>query len=1027
MKESPTKFLSAHPVSSDQNQVLELLATGQSLADILDALLVSLEKQIPGTRGSILLLDEAGLYLNLGAGLGLPEPYRAALQNIPIGPHSGICGIAAYSNETVLCPDIANDSNCASFKELAFSQGLLAAWSIPIRNTAGKVLGTLCPYLNETRLPGETELELTHQAAYLAGIAIQFKRSEAQNRHTEQKLHHAQEEAARFGRILDNSSNEIYAFNIDTLRFMQVNHGACENLGYTMNELSAMTPLDIKPDLDLPQFEKLIRPLIEKKQSRITFQTRHLRKSGTLYPVEVHLQLMHEEQPPVFLAVIEDITQRKQIEQKLSFIEHCVEYAGDGAFFLELSNGTFEYVNASACESLGYTREELLQMTVFDIDPDFSKEGFDEFMEAFRKNKKAVLETRHRRKDGKIFPVEIHTHYIVFDGKEYSIAFSRDISDRKHSELLVQSHNQILEMLGTGKDLQAILDALNQFAEALCADLVSAILLLDTDTHTMHYASAPNLPRGYVEALNGFAIGPDIPSCGSTVYNNQVVIREDIEKDPLWKPYLPIAREHGIQSCWSIPIRNSAGEALGSFSFLPRKKRKPSDKEIEIINTLAHLAGIAVERKRVERQLQFIHYGISRAGDQAFWVDWETARFVYVNATTCESLGYSEQELLTMTPFDIDIEAKQENWPLHQEEMVREKTVTFESVQKRKDGSTFPVELTSHLVEYEGKRYIITFGRDITDRKKNEAEIIRARDAAEQANQAKSHFLSRMSHELRTPMNAILGFSQIMKLDPENQLSDSYQENIQHILKAGQHLKLLIDEVLDLSMVESGHVELALQDIPVGPVIREIITQMEPLRKAYGVRIINENLTVSEHVIYADLMRFKQILINLFSNGIKYNRRDGTLSISVKDHPDRSVSIQIRDTGEGIPEEQLDDLFEPFNRLNFEYGEVEGTGIGLNITQELVRRMEGTIKVESTMSQGSVFTVTFPGGKPSGAAELTGDFSVNEKAKEESTAENKPSPRRTEIFYIEDHPTNLQLVKNIIGLALGTTTISAGE
>ncbi len=571
----------------------------------------------------------------------------------------------------------------------------------------------------------------------------------------------------------------------------------------------------------------------------------------------------------------------------------------------------------------------------------------------------------------------------------------------------LEGQNQVLEMLATGKSLTEILDAITTFAEAFCENLMCGILILDPETQTMHFKSAPSFPRGYVDAINGFKIGPEVPSCGTAAFHNKVIITEDVETDPFWKPYLPVARQYGIKACWSNPIRDSRGKVLGTFSFIPKTPRKPSDEETEFIKSMAHLAGIAIERKQVEKKLHFVHYGISHAGDEAFWVDWETARFVYVNAMTCKSLGYTEEELLTMTPFDIDVEAKRENWPKHQEEMAREKMLTFESVQKRKNGTTFPVELTSHLIEYEGKKYIITFGRDITDRKKNEAEIIQARDSAEKANQAKSKFLSRMSHEFRTPMNAILGFAQIMEMDPENKLDGQYRENILHILKAGQHLKLLIDDVLDLAVVESGNMELALESIPIGPVIRDIISQMEPLRKLHAIRMVTENLTESEHVIVADKMRFQQILINLISNAIKYNRKGGTLSIAVHDNPDQTVSIRVQDTGQGIPEENLDDLFEPFNRLNFEFGEIEGTGIGLSIVRDLVSLMKGTLEVESTVGEGSCFTVSFPLGDRT-------KTKSDKLAEPDRPEESAPVTGPIQILYIEDDPTNSRLVENII-------------
>ncbi|NIP99513.1 MAG: response regulator [Nitrospinaceae bacterium] len=264
-----------------------------------------------------------------------------------------------------------------------------------------------------------------------------------------------------------------------------------------------------------------------------------------------------------------------------------------------------------------------------------------------------------------------------------------------------------------------------------------------------------------------------------------------------------------------------------------------------------------------------------------------------------------------------------------------------------------------------------------------------------------------MSHELRTPMNAILGFAQIMNHDPEKILTRQYRENIYHILKAGQHLKLLIDEVLDLAVVESGKIELTLENLPIGPVIREIISQMEPLRRAFDIQITTDNLTDSEHIIQADRMRFMQILINLMSNAIKYNRKGGRVTVSVLEEKNRKVSIRIQDTGVGITEEKLESIFEPFNRLNFEFGEIEGTGIGLNITKELVERMGGTIHVKSKVNEGSSFIVSFP----------STDNSATESTPEDKRIEGNElltGEEQVKILCVEDSPINLHLIEKIL-------------
>jgi len=242
-------------------------------------------------------------------------------------------------------------------------------------------------------------------------------------------------------------------------------------------------------------------------------------------------------------------------------------------------------------------------------------------------------------------------------------------------------------------------------------------------------------------------------------------------------------------------------------------------------------------------------------------------------------------------------------------------------------------------------------------------ELSQSKEDADKANLAKSQFLSRMSHELRTPLNAILGFAQLLDMNVKDKLDETDRDNIYHILKASDHLLDLINEVLDLSKIESGKMDFALKEIMVKPAVNEILSQMEPLRDIHGVNINFEEVNGSNYYIQVDRVRFKQILFNLLSNAIKYNEKGGNITISLDEIYENKVAICVKDTGKGIEEEKFHALFEPFDRLGNESGEIEGTGVGLSITKHLVEMMEGTIQVISEPGKGSCFTVIFNGGK----------------------------------------------------------------
>lgn len=296
--------------------------------------------------------------------------------------------------------------------------------------------------------------------------------------------------------------------------------------------------------------------------------------------------------------------------------------------------------------------------------------------------------------------------------------------------------------------------------------------------------------------------------------------------------------------------------------------------------------------------------------------------------------------------------------------------------------------------------------QDVTARVEAEQALIAARDEADRANQAKSGFLSSMSHELRTPMNAILGFGQLMEYDTS--LPDEHRDNVREILKAGRHLLELINEVLDLSKVESGHIDLSLEPVEVCPIVEDCLGLIGPLADQRAILLSHKGLRGM--VVRADRTRLKQALLNLLSNAIKYNRDTGSVRVEVQREGADRLRIRVTDSGPGIPAARLAELFQPFNRLDAEHGDIEGTGIGLTITQRIVEMMGGAVGVESEAGVGSTFWIELPLESPSDIAQdrlgLAGDG---------ARPVQRLGARQHVVLYIEDNPSNIKLVAQILG------------
>ena len=336
----------------------------------------------------------------------------------------------------------------------------------------------------------------------------------------------------------------------------------------------------------------------------------------------------------------------------------------------------------------------------------------------------------------------------------------------------------------------------------------------------------------------------------------------------------------------------------------------------------------------------------------------------------------------------------------------------FEDTAEQSDGTHTYISRKFPLLDSAGNCYAVCgIATDITERARTEKALKAAKEEADRASQTKSEFLSRMSHELRTPMNAILGFAQLLELD---QLTTDQHESVDHIIRGGRHLLELINEILDISRIEAGRLALSIEPVEFGEVFRETINLMGPLAADRDLRLSSSPICAS--YILADRQRLKQVLINLVSNAIKYNRIGGSVTIFCTAVNER-LRIEIKDTGAGIPADRISELFTPFARLGAERSAVEGTGLGLAVARRLVEAMDGAIGVESASGKGSTFWIEFP---------ITESPLIREDLVENKPAAEaiRPTEKRC-VLYIEDNLSNLRLIEHVLALRPAVKLISA--
>lgn len=763
-----------------------------------------------------------------------------------------------------------------------------------------------------------------------------------------------------------------------------VNERFCEISGYSRNELLGQNHRIVKSSEHPPEFYRDIWSTIAHGniwRGKICNRS----KDESLYWVETSIVpfLDNTGRPYQYVSIRTDITHIKEAELRLRLLERAVEASTSSISMSDAAKPDMPliYVNPAFERITGYSRDEIIGRNCrFLQGEEVDQPSLDEIRSALREGRAGEALVHNYRKDGTPFWNELRIAPVHDEQGDLThfIGISDDVTKRREAEeALFKSEerlrrSQLYANIGTW-------DWNVRTGQLLWSERIPPLF---------------GLPEGEQEAtyenfLN--AVHPDDRQKVLIAVNGCVQrgLEYNIEHRCVW----PDGSVHWLLERGDV-VRAEDGAPLNMLGVVQDiTKRK------------------LAEFKSLEQQARLVIFKhiIENVADGVITID-ASGNILSFNPAAEKLFGYSAAEVingnlnvLMPEPYSSEHDQYLARYMAGQQADIIGKQL--ELTGKRKDGMVFPLELSITVMEIDNKKHFVGILRDISERKQYEREIIAAKDEAERANNAKSEFLSSMSHELRTPMNAILGFGQLLEI--ETGLNEYQADYVDEMLKAGRHLLELINEVLDLSKIESGNINLSLEPLSCAELVEECLALVRPIAQSVGITI--KDPIIGAYVIRADRTRLKQVLLNLLSNAIKYNRPQGEVEIRVTVQ-EGVVRLAVADTGYGIPAARWQELFQPFSRLGAESTGIEGTGIGLTISRRLMEMMGGAIGVDSEEERGSTFWIKLP--------EVVLEQDIQSHHQEEqaiAAGAGLADEYQHTVLYIEDNPANLRLVARILG------------